>query len=68
VTELSQTARGAAASLHSCSFFLGQASGPVVYGFAFAHLGEDASLLIAAALVLAVGFVCAKLLRHRAPH
>ena len=27
VTELSQTARGAAASLHSCFFYLGQASG-----------------------------------------
>ena len=37
VTELSPTARGAAASLHSCFFYLGQATGPVVYGFGFAH-------------------------------
>ena len=28
VTELSPTARGAAASLHSCFFYLGQAAGP----------------------------------------
>src|SRR5499427_3132032 len=39
VTELSQTARGAAASLHSSFFYLGQAVGPVVYGYGFAHGG-----------------------------
>src|SRR5262249_52675426 len=33
VTDLSHTARGAAASLHSSSFYLGQAIGPVIYGF-----------------------------------
>jgi len=67
VTELSQTARGVAASLHSCFFYLGQAMGPVVYGFGFAHVGEDASLLTGAVLVLMVGFACASLLRHRMP-
>ena len=41
VTDLSQTARGAAASLHSSSFYLGQAIGPVVYGFGFAHGGAE---------------------------
>ncbi len=65
VTELSQTARGVAASLHSCSFYLGQASGPVVYGYGFAHAGEGPSLYVGAALVLFVGLACAKLLRHR---
>lgn len=65
VTELSQTARGVAASLHSCSFYLGQATGPVVYGYGFAQVGEDLSLLVGAALVLFVGFACARLLRHR---
>src|SRR5262249_47081970 len=67
VTELSQTARGVAASLHSCFFYLGQAMGPVVYGFGFAHFGEDASLLTGAVMVLMVGFACASLLRHRMP-
>jgi MFS transporter, DHA1 family, inner membrane transport protein len=64
VTELSSTARGVAASLHSCFFYLGQATGPVVYGFGFAQVGETPSLLVAAAMVLFVGFACAKLLRH----
>jgi predicted MFS family arabinose efflux permease len=67
VTELSQTARGVAASLHSCFFYLGQAMGPVVYGFGFAQVGEDASLLTGAVMVLMVGFACASLLRHRMP-
>jgi len=66
VTELSQTARGVAASLHSCFFYLGQASGPVVYGYGFAQVGEGPSLYVGAALVLLVGLACAKLLRHRA--
>jgi len=65
VTELSPTARGVAASLHSCFFYLGQASGPVVYGYGFAHAGEAPTLLVGAALVLMVGFACARLLRHR---
>jgi len=67
VTELSQTARGVAASLHSCFFYLGQATGPVVYGFGFARVGEDASLLTGAVSVLLVGLICASLLRHRIP-
>jgi predicted MFS family arabinose efflux permease len=65
VTELSPTARGAAASLHSCFFFTGQAIGPVVYGVAFAQIGTHASLLTGAAVVLAVGLICSRLLRHR---
>jgi predicted MFS family arabinose efflux permease len=65
VTELSPTARGVAASLHSCFFYLGQAMGPVVYGFGFERAGETPSLLIGAAMVLFVGLACAKLLRHR---
>ena len=48
----------------SCRW-LGQATGPVVYGFGFAQVGETPSLLVGAALVLFVGFACAKLLRHR---
>ena len=34
-TELSTTARGAAMSMHSFSFFVGHASGPVLYGAGF---------------------------------
>jgi predicted MFS family arabinose efflux permease len=64
VTDLSQTARGAAASLHSCFFYLGQAVGPVVYGYGFAHGGPEPSILFGAAVVMIVGLVCARLLRH----
>ena len=48
VTDLSQTARGAAASLHSSSFYLGQAIGPVIYGFGFAHGGPEPTILFGA--------------------
>jgi DHA1 family inner membrane transport protein len=65
VTELSSSARGVAASLHSCFFYLGQASGPIVYGYGFAYAGEVPTLLIGAVMVLMVGFVCSRLLRHR---
>jgi predicted MFS family arabinose efflux permease len=64
VTDLSQTARGAAASLHSSSFYLGQAVGPVVYGYGFAHGGPEPTILVGAAVVLTVGLVCSRLLRH----
>jgi predicted MFS family arabinose efflux permease len=67
VTELSSTARGAATSLHSCFFFLGQAVGPIVYGFGFGRGGPQPILALGAAVVLTVGVVCSRLLRHRAP-
>jgi len=66
VTELSPKARGLAASLHSCFFYLGQATGPVVYGYGFAHGGERSTMLVGALMIFAVGLVCSHLLRHRA--
>jgi predicted MFS family arabinose efflux permease len=66
VTDLSHTARGAAASLHSSSFYLGQAVGPIVYGVGFAHGAPETPLLVGAAVVMGVGLVCAKLLRRPA--
>ena len=66
VTELSATARSAATALHSCMFYLGQASGPVFYGFTFAHDAEVTSVVGGALVVLGVSLTCAKLLRHRA--
>jgi predicted MFS family arabinose efflux permease len=64
VTDLSQTARGAALSMHSCAFFLGQAIGPVYYGFAFGHFGTAVPPLFGAAVILVIGVVCARFLRH----
>jgi predicted MFS family arabinose efflux permease len=65
VTDLSQTARGAALSLHSSAFFTGQAVGPIYYGFAFGHLGIRIPPLIGAAVIFVIGLVCARFLRHR---
>jgi predicted MFS family arabinose efflux permease len=64
VTELSQTARGAATSLHSATFYLGQAAGPVFYGFTFAHGLGSVSIVLGATVVLGVGLTCARYLRH----
>jgi predicted MFS family arabinose efflux permease len=64
VTELSPTARGAATSLHSSTFYLGQAVGPIYYGFTFSHGEEGLSLVAGALVIVAVGVVCARLLRH----
>ena len=66
VTDLSQTARGAAASLHSSSFYLGQALGPIIYGFGFAHGGPEPTIVFGALVMLGVGIVCSQTLRRRA--
>jgi DHA1 family inner membrane transport protein len=66
VTELSHTARGAAASLHSSTFFLGQAVGPIYYGFTFSHDEVGLSLVAGALVIVAVGLMCARLLKHPA--
>ena len=59
VTELVPTMRGAAMSLHSSSYFMGQAAGPIVYGFAFAQVGSTTSIIGGAFVILAVGITCA---------
>ncbi|MEA2870937.1 MAG: hypothetical protein QOH67_913 [Hyphomicrobiales bacterium] len=64
-TELSTKARGAAMSLHSFSFFMGHASGPVLYGLGFVTLGTAVTLTIAAMIAMAIGIVTARLLRER---
>jgi len=64
-TELSSTARGAAMSLHSFFFFIGHASGPVLYGLGFVKLGSAVTLTIAAVIAMAIGVVTARLLRER---
>jgi predicted MFS family arabinose efflux permease len=65
-TELAPQARGSAMALHSASFFLGQAAGPVIYGIGFAKIGMTPVLIIGAILVAAVGFVCSRKLRRTA--
>ena len=62
---LAAAARGAATSLHSSTFYLGQATGPVLYGFTFAHGLGPQSILAGALVVLGVSLTCARLLRHK---
>jgi predicted MFS family arabinose efflux permease len=63
-SELLPTSRGAAMSLHSLFFFLGHASGPVLYGLGFRTIGHTGALLFAAALMVSTGLMCARYLRR----
>jgi predicted MFS family arabinose efflux permease len=65
VTDLSPTARGAAASVHSSFFFMGQASGPVLYGVGYAHGSLEWLMFLGAAVLIVVAIVCSRFLRHR---
>jgi hypothetical protein len=37
----------------------------VIYGIGFAHGGPEPTLIAGAAVVMGVGLVCSRLLRHR---
>ena len=67
VTDLSPTARGAAASVHSSSFFLGQAAGPVIYGFGYSHGTLEPLMFLGSAVIIVIAIICARYLRHRRP-
>jgi hypothetical protein len=54
-------------SLHAFCFFMGQSVGPIAYGFGLAHAGKMPTLLLSAAIVFALGFASAKLLKQRKP-
>jgi predicted MFS family arabinose efflux permease len=64
-SELSVEARATALSLHSFFFFMGQTFGPIAYGFGIERAGKVATLLAAGAIMIALGFACARLLRPR---
>ena len=66
-SELSVEARATALSLHSFFFFMGQTIGPIAYGFGILHAGKVNTLLAAASVFIALGFVCARLLRQTRP-
>jgi len=66
-SELSVEARATALSLHSFFFFMGQTIGPIAYGLGILHLGKIPTLLSAAAVMIVLGFVCARLLRQTRP-
>lgn len=66
-SELSVEARATALSLHSFFFFMGQTIGPIAYGFGILHVGKVPTLLSAAAVMIVLGVVCARLLRQTRP-
>jgi predicted MFS family arabinose efflux permease len=68
MTELAPQARASATALHSSSFFLGQALGPIAYGVGFGLIGAGASLGIGAVAVVVITVVVIKLLHDRAAH
>jgi predicted MFS family arabinose efflux permease len=60
VTELAPGARGSAMAGHSAFFFLGQATGPVVYGLGLSSgIGITPVLLTGAVALTAAGWICA---------
>jgi predicted MFS family arabinose efflux permease len=66
-SELSVEARASALSLHSFFFFMGQTIGPIAYGFGILNVGKIPTLLASAAIIVALGFICARLLRPTRP-
>jgi len=66
-SELSVEARATALALHSFFFFMGQTFGPIAYGLGLQHGGKVSTLLTSAAIMVALGLVCARLLKQRAP-
>lgn len=66
-TELAPAMRASAMALHSASYFLGQAMGPLYYGLGFAHGQGTVSFLFGALTVLSVGLLCARWLPQPLP-
>jgi len=48
-------------------FFMGQTFGPIAHGFGILHVGKIPTLLTAVGLMIALGFVCARLPRQTRP-
>ena len=52
--------RDVMASVHSCSFYLGQASGPIAHGFARLHPDKSPGLVVSGAIVVALAYALAQ--------
>jgi MFS family permease len=63
-SELAPSARGSAMALHSFFFFMGQAIGPIVYGLSLATIGIRPMLVFGSAVLVVVGWTCARYLRR----
>jgi predicted MFS family arabinose efflux permease len=61
-SELLPSARGTAISMHSLFFFIGIATGPVLYQFTFSTFGSTIAVLLGGALVFCIGVLCTRTL------
>lgn len=61
-TELAPSARGSAMALFACSFFLGQATGPVVMGFTMHLLGTGTAILLFAVAIAVFGYATPRIM------
>lgn len=61
-TELAPGARGSAMALFACSFFLGQATGPIVMGFSMHLLGTGAAILLFSVAIAVFGYVTPRIM------
>ncbi|MDO8979745.1 MAG: MFS transporter [Afipia sp.] len=64
-SDLAPEARASALSLHAFCFFMGQAVGPIVYGFGISHIGKMPTLILSATAILVLGIVAARLLHQK---
>ncbi len=64
-TELSPTARGSSVALHAFFFFIGQAIGPFIFGWALPNMGLNMSTICAGLLICCVA-IMARFLLNRA--
>jgi hypothetical protein len=46
---------------------MGQTIGPIAYGFGILNAGKIPAMLTSAAIIVTLGFVCARLLRQTRP-
>lgn len=58
-TELAPQNRASGVAAHAFFFFLGQATGPLVYSFGLSHWGEQTTLVAAGVFMAATGFATA---------
>jgi predicted MFS family arabinose efflux permease len=63
-TDLAPAARGSAAAIHSGFFCLGMAIGPIYYRYGLGYAGLTISVMVAAAVIFATGYVCSVKLRR----
>ena len=65
MTEVVPEARGSAVALHAFGFFIGQALGPVTFGFMLVEFGRAGAIAVSAAGLIGLGLASAWILTGR---